>query len=125
MAASKSSEMGTCVGRCRFLSSAFSGGAISCRMLMNWTVALIATIVVATFGTSSAHEQAKPDLSGIWTSVKDAPAKLPLAPSAILDARFEIRHKGNTFTMVRPPGAFSIEAAYDICGPEVRMRSPG
>ena len=94
------------------------------------TVISIATIVVAALGAGSAanekeDKQDKPDLSGIWSAVKDAPAKLPLAPSAILGARFEIRHKGNAFTMVRPRGAFSIEATYEIGGPEVRMRSPG
>jgi hypothetical protein len=37
----------------------------------------------------------------------------------------EIRHKGDSFTFVRPRGDFSIEATYPIGGPEVRMRSPG
>jgi hypothetical protein len=69
--------------------------------------------------------QEKPDLSGIWVAVKDAPAALPPAPSAIFGARFEIRQKGSSFTVVRPRGPFSIEATYEIGGPEVRMRSPG
>src|SRR5687768_11998080 len=95
-------------------------------MLMKRTLVSIATIVVATFAGGRAEKsQEKPDLSGIWTAVKDAPAKLQPAPSAILGARFEIRQKGNSFTMVRPRGAFSIEATYEIGGPEVRMRSPG
>ena len=95
---------------------------------MKRTVVSIAAIVMAALAAGRANEpekQEKPDLSGIWAAVKDAPAKLPLSPSAILGARFEIRHKGNAFTMVRPRGAFSIEATYEIGGPEVRMRSPG
>ena len=98
-------------------------------MLTKRTVVSAAAIVVAALGAGLANEkqekQDKPDLSGIWSAVKEAPGKLPLAPSAILGARFEIRHKGNTFTMVRPRGAFSIEATYELGGAEVRMRSPG
>jgi hypothetical protein len=90
---------------------------------MRRTLVSISTVVLASLAAGSAQE--KPDLSGIWVAAKDAPAKLPLAPSAILGARFEIRHKSNTFTVVRPRGAFSIEATYEIGGPEVRMRSPG
>jgi hypothetical protein len=67
----------------------------------------------------------KTDLSGIWVGVKETPATLPLAPSAILGARFDIRHTGNTFTLVRPRGAFSVEGTYELGGPEVRLRSPG
>ena len=93
---------------------------------MKRTFVSVATIVVASLAASSAQEkQEKPDLSGVWSAVKDAPATLPLAPSAILGSRFEIRHKGNSFTMVRPRGAFSIEGTYELGGPEVRMRSPG
>lgn len=69
--------------------------------------------------------QERPNLSGIWVAVKDTPATLPAAPSAILGARMEIRHKDNAFTFVRPRGTFSIEATYEIGGPEVRLRSPG
>jgi hypothetical protein len=87
------------------------------------TIVSIATITVAAFAAGGAQE--KPDLSGIWVAVKDAPAKLPVAPSAVLGARIGIRHTGNTFTLVRPRGAFSIEATYEIGGPEVRLRSPG
>ena len=93
---------------------------------MKRTTGVIAAIVMAALGAGRAEEiQEKPDLTGIWAAVKDAPAKLPMAPSAILGTRFEIRHKGNSFTMVRPRGAFSIEATYEVGGPEVRMRSPG
>ena len=90
---------------------------------MKRTIVSIAAIVVAALAAGGAQE--KPDLSGIWVAVKDAPANLPLAPSAILGARFQIRQQGNSLTMVRPRGAFSIEATYEIGGPEVRMRSPG
>ena len=69
--------------------------------------------------------QDKPNLTGIWVAVKDAPASLPAAPSAILGTRMEIRHNGDSFTFVRPRGAFSIEATYPLGGPEVRLRSPG
>ena len=75
--------------------------------------------------TVAQEKNDKTDLSGVWAAVKDAPATLPLAPSAILGPRFEIRQKGNAFTMARPRGAFSIEATYELGGQEVRMRSPG
>ena len=90
---------------------------------MTRIIVSIAAIVVTALATGGAQEKA--DLSGIWIAVKDAPANLPLAPSAIMGARFEVRHKGNTFTLVRPRGAFSIEGTYEIGGPEVRLRSPG
>ena len=90
---------------------------------MKRIIGAIAGILVTAFAGGGAQE--KPDLSGIWVAVKDAPATLPLAPSAILGTRFEIRQKGNAFTMVRPRGAFSIEATYELGGPEVRLRSPG
>ena len=56
-------------------------------MLMKRTVVSIAAIVVAALGAGSAaneeeERQENPDLSGIWAAVKDAPAKLPLAPCA-------------------------------------------
>jgi hypothetical protein len=92
-------------------------------VLVERTIVSIAAIVVTALAADGAQE--KPDLSGIWVAVKDAPANLPLAPSAILGERFEIRHKGNAFTLVRTRGAFSIEATYEIGGPEVRLRSPG
>jgi hypothetical protein len=81
--------------------------------------------LIAIFVLTPTRAQEKPNLTGIWTAVKDAPATLPAAPSAILGARMEIRHKGDSFTVVRPRGAFSIEATYPIGGQEVRMRSPG
>ena len=82
-----------------------------------------AAVVIHVLASVSAQD--KPNLSGVWIAVKDAPATLPAAPSAILGARMEIRHNGDSFTVVRPRGAFSIEATYPIGGPEVRMRSPG
>jgi uncharacterized protein DUF6265 len=87
------------------------------------TLFWIAGIALTTLVAGGAQQ--KPDLSGIWVAVKDAPASLPLAPSAIMGARFEVRQKGNSFTLVRPRGAFSIEGTYELGGPEVRVRSPG
>jgi hypothetical protein len=92
-------------------------------VLVKLTIISIAAIVVVALAAAGAQE--KPDLTGIWVAVKDAPANLPLAPSPVLGARVGIRHKGNAFTLVRPRGAFSIEATYEIGGPEVRLRSPG
>jgi hypothetical protein len=95
---------------------------------MNRTVVPVGMILVAAFaamGRTQAKQEKKPDLSGTWEAVKDAPATLPAAPSAVLGDRFGIRHQGNSFTVVRPRGAFSIEATYELGGPEVRMRSPG
>ena len=91
--------------------------------LVRRTIRCSAVVMMIVLASVSAQE--KPNLSGIWVAVKDAPASLPAAPSAILGARMEIRHKGNTFTFVRPRGAFSIEGTYEIGGSEVRLRSPG
>ena len=87
----------------------------------------VVAIVVAGLSAERASDiQSKPDLTGIWVSApKDAPATLPVAPSAIMGARFEVRHKGDSFTMVRPRGAFSIEGTYQLGGPELGLRSPG
>ena len=90
---------------------------------MTRTIRSSAVVVVAVVASVAAQQ--RPNLSGIWVAVKDAPATLPAAPSAILGARMEIRHAGTTFTLVRPRGAFSIEGTYEIGGPEVRLRSPG
>jgi hypothetical protein len=89
------------------------------------SISSIAAIALTALAAGSAQEKDKPDLTGIWVAVKEAPANLPLAPSAILGARFAIRHQGNRFTLVRPRGAFSIEGTYELGGPEVRLRSPG
>lgn len=86
-------------------------------------IRLCAVVVLVSLASISAQD--RPNLSGIWVAVKDAPATLPVAPSAILGARMEIRHTGDTFIFVRPRGAFSIEGTYQIGGPEVRLRSPG
>ena len=94
--------------------------------LVKRTIGSIAAIMVIALAAGGAHQKDdKPDLTGIWVAVKDAPATLPLAPSAILGTRFEIRQKGNSFTLVRPRGAFSIESTFELGGPEVRTRSPG
>ena len=92
-------------------------------VLVQRSIGALAAILVTALAAGGAQE--KPDLSGIWVATKEAPAALPLAPSAILGTRFEIRQQGDAFTMVRPRGAFSIEATYQLGGPEVRMRSPG
>lgn len=91
---------------------------------MKRITAVCALLVLAGLAAPGAGQQ-KPDLSGIWAVTKDAPANLPVAPSAILGARLEIRQSGSTLTMVRPRGEFSIAGTYQIGGPEVRMRSPG
>ena len=49
---------------------------------MKRTIVSIAAIVVTALAAGGAQEKA--DLSGIWIAVKDVPANLPLAPSAIL-----------------------------------------
>ena len=92
---------------------------------MKRSVFLAAIVVSALAGVGAQEKPGKPDLTGIWVAAKDVPATLPLAPAAVLGARFEIRHQGNAFTMVRPRGAFSIEATYELGGPTVRLRSPG
>ena len=89
-------------------------------------ISAIALIFAVSSAGRASEFQPKPDLTGIWVSApKDAPAALPVAPSAIMGARFGVRQNGDSFTMVRPRGAFSIEGTYQLGGPELRQRSPG
>ena len=82
-------------------------------------------LIVAALGASGIAHQQKPDFTGTWTATKDTPSKLPMAPTPVLGASLEFRHKDNALTFVRPRGEFSIEGTYPIGGAEVRMRSPG
>jgi hypothetical protein len=110
--------------KCRFRRCGIVPRLLEAFMKRTVAISILMAASVAT-ALAAGHAQQKPDLTGIWAAVKDAPASLPAAPMAVLGARFEIRHKGNSFTMVRPRVGFSIEATYELGGPEVRLRSPG
>jgi hypothetical protein len=76
-------------------------------------------------GASGIAHQQKPDLTGIWAATKDTPANLPMAPGAVMGGRFELRHKGNSLTVVRASRDASFENTFDIGGAEVRTRVRG
>jgi hypothetical protein len=82
-------------------------------------------LVVAALGASGIAHQQKPDFTGIWAATKDTPASLPMAPSAIMGGRFELRHKGNSLTVVRARGEHSMESTFEIGGTESRTRVRG
>ncbi|HSC27517.1 MAG TPA: DUF6265 family protein [Vicinamibacterales bacterium] len=69
--------------------------------------------------------QARPDFTGTWTAVKDAPATLAAAPSAVFGARFELRHDGQTLTVIRPLRDTAVTATHTLDGSEVKTRVPG
>jgi hypothetical protein len=69
--------------------------------------------------------QQKPDFTGIWAATKDTPANLPMAPSAILGARFELRHKGSALTILRGVRDVSFEGTLEIGGSPARTSVRG
>jgi hypothetical protein len=88
------------------------------------TVVLSAGVAVAGVALSGTAQQ-KPNFTGIWAATKDAPANLPMAPSAILGGRFELRHKGTSLTILRGVRDVSFEGTFEIGGPEARTRVRG
>lgn len=87
------------------------------------TWAGIGFVVVA--GVALPRAQAPADFTGVWQSVKEAPAKLPAAPSAVFGGRFELRHAGGRLTVLRPVRDFSVATEFPLDGSEVRTRVPG
>jgi len=65
------------------------------------------------------------DLTGTWVAVKDAPATAAVAPSAILGAKVALRQTATTLTVARTLRDSSVEATFEIGGPDVRVRVPG
>lgn len=71
------------------------------------------------------HAQTPPTFTGVWSAVKEAPVKLPAAPSAVFGGRFELRHSAGRLTVVRPVRDFAVVTEYPLNGTEVRTRVPG
>jgi hypothetical protein len=69
--------------------------------------------------------QHRPDLSGTWAAVSDAPSGATPAPSPLFAARFALRHRGETLTMTRLSRNESIERTFTIGGGETHVRVPG
>jgi hypothetical protein len=74
---------------------------------------------------SRAAAQQRPDFSGTWTADKAAPAGLPPAPTPVFGAQFELRHEGDTLTLVRPLRDTLLRADYVLDGRETRTVVPG
>ena len=92
---------------------------------MRRAAVLCVGLVVAALGASGIAHQQKPDFTGIWAATKETPSNLPMAPSAIMGGRFELRHKSNSLTVVRARGEHSMESTFEIGGPESRTRVRG
>jgi hypothetical protein len=69
--------------------------------------------------------QSKPDLSGTWMSVTDAPAGLPAAPSPILGARFGVQQAADSVTILRTVRDQTIAATFKPDGSRTTYRTPG
>jgi hypothetical protein len=87
-------------------------------------VVVSAAVAFAAVALSGMTQQ-KPDFTGIWAATKDTPANLPLAPTAVLGGRFELRHKGNSLTVVRGVRDVSVEGTLEIGGSAARTRVRG
>lgn len=85
----------------------------------------IGVCVLTTGLMASGTAQQQPDFTGVWAATKDVPSNLPISPSAIMGGRFELRHKGNTVTVVRNTRDISFEGTFEIGGPEVQVRIRG
>lgn len=92
---------------------------------MRRAAVLCVGLVVVALGASGIAHQQKPDFTGIWAMTKETPSNLPIAPSAIMGGRFELRHKGNSLMVVRASRENSLEGTFEIGGPESRTRSRG
>ncbi len=91
---------------------------------MHRSIVLSAGIAIVALSVSGIAQQ-KPDLSGSWAATKEVPPNLPMAPSAIMGGRFELRHKGNMLTVVRNTRDISFEGTFEIGGAESRTRVRG
>ena len=85
---------------------------------------IFAIAALALCGGHAAAQQ-RPDLSGIWTADKTAPPGVAAAPSPVFGPRFELRHKGDTLTVIRPVRDTLVSAAHVLDGRETRTTIPG
>jgi hypothetical protein len=81
------------------------------------------TAFAGTIGISG--QQPAPDISGTWVATAETPANLPLAPTAILGARFAIAQQGKSLTWIRPSGSQLMSSTLEIGGPETKSIVPG
>jgi hypothetical protein len=84
---------------------------------------VLAAVFVSSIGISA--QQPTPDISGTWVATTETPANLPLAPSAVLGARFAIAHQGKSLTWIRPSGNQLMSSTLEIGGPETKSIVPG
>jgi hypothetical protein len=68
----------------------------------------------------------RPDPSGTWAVASgEAPANLPLAPSAILGAQFALRLEGESLVITRTVRDASLASTFPLAGTTVATRIPG
>jgi len=84
--------------------------------------ALLLAIAVG-FATVSTSQ--RPDFSGTWVAVSDAPAKLPAAPSAIMGQRFTIKQDGSALTLTRPFRDDTMAVTYPLDGSRTTYKVAG
>jgi hypothetical protein len=81
-------------------------------------------VVVVCLAVLPAAAQPRPDFSGTWTAVKEAPASVGAAPSPVFGATFGLKHERNTLTIVRTIREQRHAVEYVLDGREVRSRVP-
>lgn len=69
--------------------------------------------------------QQRPDLSGTWTADTGAPSGLPAAPTPVFGPQFELRHKGDSLTIVRLVRDTLVSTALVLDGREAQTTMPG
>jgi hypothetical protein len=84
------------------------------------------SFVMALSPASPADGPPRPDFSGIWSLVADAPGGTAKpAPPPGLPGQVSIRHDGNNFTVSRVVGGNSFDVTHVLDGSETRSRSTG
>lgn len=84
-----------------------------------FSIVLASVVVVAPAGA-----QQRPDFSGMWTAVKDAPANIGAAPTPVFGASFGIKQDGDNLTLVRTIREQRYAVQYVLDGRETRSRVP-
>lgn len=88
------------------------------------TTLLVAVSLTST-STSVSTTGQRPDFSGTWAAVADAPTGVAAAPSPVLGPRFTLRLDGETLTVTRPVRDESIAATFKLDGSRTSFRVPG
>lgn len=86
-------------------------------------LAVLSLLALAVSSHPSAQQ--RPDFSGAWTAVKDAPTGVQAAPTPVFAARLWLRQQGDRLTVIRPVRDTAVVADHPLDGSDVRSRVPG